>query len=185
MVAARLPVLFFTPTFGSRIAGLYMLTQQSISLPMQIVAGGIGDVFRQHASRDFTLNGNCRAIYIRTLKTLITISVLPFLIIAIIAPDLFSIVFGEEWRSAGGYARILSPMYFFQFISSPLSSMFMIAEKQRADIAWQICLLASTLASLATGWVVQSVHVSIAMFSATYSIMYLVNVYMTYRFSGG
>ena len=43
---------------------------------------------------------------------------------------LFVLFFGEEWREAGVYARILMPMFMLQFIVSPLSSMFLVAEQQ-------------------------------------------------------
>lgn len=185
MASFQSPVMLLGTIFGSSVAGYFMLTQRVIGAPMSIVAGAIGDVFRQQASRDYASMGNCREVYRRTFLRLVVIAVVPFTVFFVIAPDFFAWVFGVEWRVSGEYARILTPMLFFQFITSPLSSLFFIANKQRHDLIWQVSLFLLVYCSLFLGGHVGGVKGALFSFSAVYSLMYAVNGLMTYRFSQG
>src|SRR5690606_33346643 len=139
--SSQMPIMLLTAFFSSSIAGFYMLTQRVMGAPTTLIAGAIGDVFRQEASQAYIHTGNCRAIYISTVKKLLILSVVPSILFFFIAPDLFALVFGENWREAGVFAQILTPVFFLRFVTSPLSAMFMIAEKQKLDLLWQIGLL--------------------------------------------
>jgi O-antigen/teichoic acid export membrane protein len=181
--SGQTPVLLFSSLFDSATAGFYMLIQRVMGAPMALVAGAIGDVFRQEASQAYIYTGNCHDIYIKTLRRLLILAVPPFTVFFFVAPALFGWFFGEQWRLAGEYARILTPMFFLQFITSPLSSMFMIAEKQRMDLAWQILLFVSTGGSFVVGYLFSNVKMSFVLFSVAYCFMYSINGLMSYRFA--
>lgn len=179
------PNLLLNVLFNSLTAGYYMLTRRVISVPISIVARAIGDVFRQEASHDFAHKGQCVEVYKKTLKRLVLIAIIPFLVFFFIAPDLFAFVFGEPWRVAGKYAQILTPMVFMQFVTSPLSLMFMVAEKQRFDLIWQVLLFVMTSSSLVIGYIFDSVTYALIMFSFSYSFMYLIGGVMSAIFARG
>ncbi len=181
----QLPSIFFNILFTVTVAGFYMLIQRVISAPLSIIGGTIGDVFRQQASKAYAERGECISEYKNTFKKLLIISVLPFAVFIFIAPDLFAIVFGENWREAGFYAQILTPMFFLQFVTGPLSNMFMIAEKQKLDLFWQTCLLIATGLAFIVGYASKDVMTTIIFFSAAYTLMYSINGVMTWKFAKG
>lgn len=181
--SSQMPVLLLSAFFNTATAGFFTLTQRIIAAPMSLVAGALGDVFRQEASHAYIHQGNCEEIYKRTFKRLLLISIFPFLIFFFVAPDLFSMIFGEQWRVAGEYAKILTPMAFLQFITSPLSAMFLIAEKQRLDLMWQIFLFVLVLISLLVGKFLLSSNLALILFSSSYCIAYIFNGIMTFYFS--
>lgn len=184
--SSQAPVIMLGSLFNSSaMAGFYMLTQRVIGAPSGIIAAAIGDVFRQEASYAYVHNGNCKAIYIKALKRLSGIAFVPFVIFYFVAPDLFGFVFGEKWRVSGEYAQLLTPMFFLRFITSPLSSMFVIAQKQRMDLIWQSVLFGLVLASFCAGYFQESIRVALILFSISYCIMYLVNGIITFRLSCG
>jgi O-antigen/teichoic acid export membrane protein len=183
--SGQMPALLLNALFNSATAGFFMLTQRVMGAPMTLVASAIGDVFRQEASYAYVNKGSCREIYIRTFKKLLIISCLPSVIFFFIAPELFSKVFGEEWRVAGEYAQILSPVFFLRFIASPLSVMFMIAEKQKLDLIWQIILLIATSVAFFIGYFYSSEKIALIFYSIAYSIMFAVNFFMTFYFASG
>jgi len=78
--------------------------------------------------------------------------VVPFLILLFYSPELFILVFGEKWRQAGEFSQILSFLFFIQFVVSPLSSLILIAEKQKIDFYLQIYLVATVGISLLLGF---------------------------------
>jgi O-antigen/teichoic acid export membrane protein len=178
--SSQIPIMLLTAFFNSSAAGFYMLTQRVMGVPTTLIAGAIGDVFRQEASQAYRTTGNCRKIYTNTLKKLLLLSLLPGVIFFFVAPDLFEFVFGESWRVAGVYAQILTPVFFLRFVTSPLSAMFMIAEKQKLDLMWQIGLFFLTTMSLVLGYYSNSVYLAMSLFSASYSLMFLINVVLSF-----
>lgn len=185
ITSRQLPNIFFNIFFTTTVAGFYMLIQRVIGGPLAIVGGAIGDVFRQQASKAYSENGECISEYKNTFMKLLIISVLPFGMFVFIAPDLFAFVFGENWREAGFYAQILSPMFFLQFITNPLSTMFLIVEKQNLDLFWQFGLLVMTGTAFLVGYVFEDVAITIGLFSTVYTLMYSINGLMTWKFAKG
>lgn len=77
------------------------------------------------------------------------------------------------------------PMFFVQFITSPLSSMYMIAQKQRIDLLWQISLFSLILVSFGIGYIFSDLMLGLYLFSASYTFMYAVNGVISFRLSRG
>ncbi|WP_252090520.1 oligosaccharide flippase family protein [Pseudomonas sp. MWU13-3659] len=185
MASFQAPVIVLGALFTSSVSGFFMLTQRVVGAPMSIVASAIGDVFRQQAGRMYAEHGQCREIYVGTFKRLLSIAVPAFIVFFLVAPSLFALVFGEQWRVSGDYARVLTPMFFFQFITSPLSSMYMLAQRQRLDLLWQSGLFLLTGLSFVMAFVFDSVEVGLYCYSASYSFMYAVNGVLSYRLAKG
>jgi len=183
--SSQMPIILMGSFFGAGVAGFYMLTQRVLGAPTTIIAGAIGDVFRQEASKAYTHYGSCKEIYLKAFKRLLIISFLPFMLAFFIAPDFFSLVFGENWRISGVYAQVLMPMFFLRFITSPLSSMFIIAQAQKVDLAWQVGLFFLVVISFVIGQLFFDSYTSILLFSTSYCIMYLINGLISYRLACG
>lgn len=183
--SAQAPLLLINFFFTSTASGLFMLTQRVLMAPVGLIASAIGDVFRQEASLKYAIDKECKLIYLTTLKKLIVIGAVPFTVLFFFAEELFAIVFGEEWAEAGYYAKILTPMFFMQFIASPLSSMFIISEEQKIDLWWQIGLFILVIMSFAIWGANGELESAIVFFSLTYVLMYIVNLFLSYKFACG
>ncbi len=186
VLTQQIPAILLTRFFGSAIVGFYSLTQRILSIPIGLIANSVLDVFRQRASDDFRKLGNCRAIFIKTFLSLALLSLLPFSLFFISAPAVFAFILGEPWRTAGEFAQILTPLFFFRFVASPLSYVLYIAEKQKYDLIWQICLfLFSTLSIVIGSLYYDDAYHAILLFSVSYSLMYVVYFFMSFKFSKG
>jgi O-antigen/teichoic acid export membrane protein len=181
----QMPVLVLGSFFGPGIVGFYNFTQRVLSGPEALVAVAVGDVYRQRAAFDFAHQGNCRALWLKTFKVLLLLSVPPFLLLALISPAAFAFCFGEEWRTAGEYARLLVPFFMLSFTASILSRTLHVAEKQRQDLLWQVGLVIVVLAGVVVGGLRGSPTLSVLLFSLGYSMMYGIYLLMSFRYSGG
>ena len=182
----QVPVLLLTVFVGVSGVGLFNLSQRILGLPTGLVATSVTDVFRQRASSDYAKYGNCRDIYVKTFKSLFSISILPFALLFIIAPALFGFVFGEKWREAGEYTRVMIPMIFLGFTSSPLSYVYYIAGRQKEDLLLHVYMAVSTALSLWIGHLLFTKATYVIMcFSINYSIIYLIYLIRSYTFSKG
>jgi len=185
IASSQMPVILLSMLFTTATAGFYTLTQRVMGAPMSLIAGAIGDVFRQEASHSYVQQGNCKDIYWKTFKRLVMIAAPLSVLFFFVAPWVFGFVFGPAWRVSGEYAQILTPVLFFGFVVSPLSAMFMIAEKQRMDLAWQLCFFVAVGGSFFIGHLFSSAKVSLAVFSFAYSAMQVVSGLISYRLAAG
>jgi len=182
----ELPVLMFSFYFGGTSVGLYMLTLRSIDVPFTLLSSSILEVFKQEATDEYNVQGNCNKVFVNTLKKLIVISLLPFLVLFFSAPALFEWIYGSNWLEAGKYAQILSVMYFFKFISSPLSYVFYIVGKLNVDLILHLFILFVSAISIYLGfWLTKDISSSLLFYSIGYSLVYVVYILYSYKLSKG
>ena len=182
--AQQVPIIFLMTFFGAAIVGLFALTQRVLAYPLGLIASSILEVFRQRASADFNAHGNCRDVFMKTFKSLALVSIVPFGLLFLTAPWLFSLVFGEQWKVAGAYARILAPFFMLRFVASPLSYVLYVVEKQRIDMALQIVLLLVTSLAIILGAWFHNPKLSISLYAGSYSVIYIIYLWLSYYYSG-
>lgn len=180
--AAQLPVLMVADRFGADIAGLLAMTIRVLGAPIGLLGRSVLDVFKRHAASSFRERGECHSEYMRTFKVLGVASVGFVFVMAITSEPLFVVAFGERWRGSGVIAVWLLPLFALRFMASPLSYMTYIAGKQHVDLVWQFALLGMTVATLN---VPQRYDVALQAYSAGYSLLYIVYLALSYRFSLG
>ncbi len=179
-LVGQLPLFMIGLRHGALAAGLFALTQRVLSAPVALLAASVLEVFKRQSVHDFQAHGNCRDAYRYTFKTLAVLGIGPSLVLLLFSPQLFAWVFGENWRAAGELAQILAPLYFLNFIASPLSYVFFVTGRQKLDLVWQVALFAMTLTVfLLPGTLEQSV----AWYAIGYSMLYLVYLRMSYACS--
>lgn len=182
----HLPVFMLSTFVGAETVGVYNLAVRMLGLPITFISSAIGEVFRQKASVDYNKYGNCKSFFIKTLKSLLLISILPFTILVIFGPDLFAIVFGEKWKQAGIFARILSIMFLANLITSPLTFLYFIANKQREDFILHIWMLISTIGAFLLGnYVWGTTNAILLCYSINFTIIYMIYLFRSYTFSKG
>jgi len=147
-ISNQIPNLFMTRYLGQAVVGHYGYAQRTIRTPIGVISNAFSDVFKSRAAKEYNEQGNIRSIFGKTLITLSSISVLPFLILFITAPALFGWVFGPAYEEAGVYARIFSVPIFLSFIVSPLSSGFYIINRTSIFLAIKIAGLVLVIASV-------------------------------------
>ena len=80
----------------------------------------------------------------RTSRSLALAALGPFTLVALAAPLLFGPVFGDNWRDAGLYVAILTPMSYLQFVANPTGATLDILERQDLHLFREVarlCLL--------------------------------------------
>lgn len=180
--AAQLPLLIVGSRFGAEAAGCLALTLRVLAAPVGLLGSAVLDVFKRDSAAVFRERGECRAIFDRTFRVLATGSGLVALALAVTAEPLFAAAFGERWRLAGTMALWLLPLFALRFVASPLSYLFYVAGKQHVDLVWQALLLAMTLATLLAP---ADARGALIAYSAGYSAMYGVYLFLSFRYSRG
>ena len=124
--------------------GFFSLVQRLLGMPSSLIGQSIGQVYFQQATKEKQKTGRAVKTFNNALKKLLIIGVPSFGFLFFFTEDLFAIIFGENWRMAGKYAKILLPLFFIRFVSSSLSSTNVIFEKQKIGLYINLILLISS-----------------------------------------
>ncbi len=167
-----LPALLLAYFFNPVIVGFYALGQRVLALPMGVIGSAVAQAFFPRAT-EARRAGELDRVTRDMFKGLLDFGAVPIILIAIVAPELFSLVFGIEWYTAGEYVRWLSIWCLFQFISSPISTVYFVLERQRALLFFNITLLSMGLLALVTGGMQRNALLTIKLLGLSGVIMYI------------
>ncbi len=169
--------------FSSATAGLYFLVFRVLMIPVGFIGTAITEVFKNRAIEDLNRYNSCRNVYKKIFLFLFLIGLFPLSVITIWGQEIFSVVFGNEWREAGLYAQILTPLVLLRLISSPLSYLFIIKEKLELDLLLQSIFFILVLLSLFIGCLYKNITMLVVLLSISGSIFYIIQIIFSYRLS--
>lgn len=128
----HLPILFLTMLYGTSITGYYGLAYTIISLPLILVGNSVSDVFFSEAAKMGSENSkDIKVLSLKLCKKLIQICFIPFILLFLAGPNLFEIIFGDNWYEAGQFASALTLLGFTVVVFDPVSKVYDILNKQR------------------------------------------------------
>jgi O-antigen/teichoic acid export membrane protein len=123
-------IALLTFYFGPAVAGMYGFCLRILQAPLNLIGAALGQVFFKEASERFSNGMEIRSLLLKTMKSLLLLSTVPFAVLLFFSAEIFATLFGEEWRTAGQMAATLSPWLLMQFILAPVSQLPSIVGKQ-------------------------------------------------------
>ena len=163
----QLPALLLAFYFSPKVVGFYALGKTVLSMPMNMVGRAVAQVFFQKASEAHNRTGNLSKVVEEVFKRLVALGIFPILLLTLIGKDIFIIAFGARWAEAGVYMQILGLWIFFQFISSPISTLFAVLEKQSYGLFFNGVLFGTLAASLVIGGMTGDVRFTLCLLAGT------------------
>lgn len=183
-LTSQMPVFMLSIYLGPAVVGVYNLCVRMLGLPVQLIGGAIGEVFKQKASLDYNETGSFNIIFKKTLKSLVIISVIPLMVVIFFGPDLFGFIFGEQWRQAGVFSQILIFMFMLQLVTSPLTYAYIISNKLKEDFLLHVYILVSMALIFFFGFKITDNYLLIlAAYSLNYILVYLFYLKRSIQFS--
>ena len=137
----NLTQIFVTKLYGLDILGFHSLSERILAVPGSLLGNAVSQVFYQQASDEYRTTGRMVETFRYTTIRLLVISATFYVPAYVIVEDLFAFIFGESWRVAGEYAKILIPLYFVRMVVSPLTLVNQIGNNSRNAMFWQFGLL--------------------------------------------
>ncbi|MCF8218595.1 MAG: oligosaccharide flippase family protein [Bacteroidales bacterium] len=147
----QLPVFLLTSFFSSVIVGFYSLADRILMIPMRLLGRSVSQVFYQRANEYKNDKVKLSQITYEVYKKLLLTGIIPLSLVIVFGDHLFGLIFGEQWYTAGQYAQVLGIWVLFNFISSPMSRLFVVLEKQEKSLVVQIVLFFFRLAPFLLG----------------------------------
>lgn len=143
-------VLMISALMGPFVAGQIFLAQRVIKAPMSLLARALQDVNLQEMAE--VSSRSLRRIYRRRVGKLLLLGLLPFGVLALVSPMAFEIAFGQVWREAGVFTRILVPGLYFQFVFTPFCPLFTVLRRQDVYMFWSYLRLGLIVVLIYLGW---------------------------------
>jgi lipopolysaccharide exporter len=183
--SVQAPIIVLASLFSSTVTGYFSLAQRILQIPMTLLGAAIGQVYFEKATKLKANKSEIKRITLDTHKKLLIIGLLPTLIILLFGSELFAFIFGEPWRVAGEYAKLLSVWIFFVFVCSPLSHLMTIYEKHVESIIFNILLFTSRIGVLFIGWwLMQDAYQTIAIFGIVGALLWLGFIFYLMKLAG-
>ena len=182
----QLPIFALGALGANALTGAYSRSLQLVATPITLLGTSIGQVFREKASEDYRVHGTCQPLFRRTALVLFAVGLPSTILFSFLAPDIFALYLGPDWREAGEVARLLAPMLLLRLVASPLSTVFFFTESQIDDVvvmggAFFVC---GSLV-LSSAFLFNDPAAVIIGFSAAYALIYLFQIGWSYRLAGG
>ncbi len=149
VAALYLPAPLFAALYGGEVAGWLGLGQRIVILPAMLLSAAFAQVFLSRAARlAHDDPGAGLRLFKETLRKLGLVAAVAGIAGFLLAPTAFAIVFGEEWREAGEFARYLSADAAIALVVSPLSQVALIGSRQGSQLVGDSGRLAVVLAAV-------------------------------------
>lgn len=180
--SSSMPIFILSSFFGPAFAGFYTLTNKVLHLPTSLVGNSIGDVFFPRIAEANHKGENLFTLLLKPTLFLSLLGIIPFGLIFMFGPSLFPLIFGQDWVTAGHYARWMSVFTFTLFVSRPSIRILPIIRAQRAMLVFTIIKIIFTSIALISGSLIGNDITAIFFFSITDSILYIsFIIYILYR----
>jgi len=178
-----LPPLILAKFYGAMVLGWFALEMRVLEAPSALVGQSISQAYMSEAARLAISDPKAmHALFLKIMKRLLKLGAIPFAIAIVISHSLFALVFGESWREAGNYARLLAIMHYVSFAVWPLMPTLNILEKQSWQLMWDIGRLVFTIVCLLVVYYCgMSARWTIIAYGAAMTIGYVTHLFLSHR----
>jgi len=123
--------------FNLSTLGQFSLAWRVVQTPMSLIGSSISEIFFQKISISKNREEIKRVVKLYIYRaTLLTTPI--FVTIYFISEPLFKFIFGTKWGIAGEIASIMTPWFFLNFLTSPISTIFIKIDKQEILLLFSI-----------------------------------------------
>lgn len=120
--------LMISAFFSSAALGQFGQAWRLLQAPLTLINSSLATVFFQRLS--VTPRGQVLPLVVKMMSRSALIGILPFGLVWLLSPPLFPVIFGEPWAQAGVIAAGLVPWLYLNFVTSPISLLFVVARRQ-------------------------------------------------------
>jgi O-antigen/teichoic acid export membrane protein len=154
LLALTLPVPLIAHYYGPAAAGVFFIAQRLTTLPVSFIGASVADVFHITIAEAFRNRpAEVKPLLIETMARLAKLGLVILGPLAIVAPFACGRLFGGQYAQAGPLVAVLFPWCFAQLISSPLSRLLVVADRNALLLLFDVVALGAVLLGFYIGHV--------------------------------
>lgn len=125
-------VFLISRFFSTKEIGYYTYSFKVIRAPLGFIGSSVSQVYYEKAASTINNNENIWPVTKRTIIHLSILAIPVIIVILCFGPNLFSFVFGNNWRESGIFSQITLFWVVVNFVASPVSTIPQIFERQKS-----------------------------------------------------
>jgi O-antigen/teichoic acid export membrane protein len=183
---AQLPELLINRFFGANLLGQYSLANRVINMPLSFLSVSLQDIFREQASKELRATGNCRKSFHTFFLISFAASIAIMVPIALFIPIVFPWLFGHQWDQSGSLVQAIVFLMAIRFVSSPLSYVWILRDRQKEDLLWQIGLVVISVGALfGVPYLIDNASLiqTLGLYSVAAGLWYAFCIFLSFRFA--
>ena len=126
--ALSLPALLLATLYGPAVAGWFTLAQRLLEAPVLLLSTSASAAYLGEL-RELDAAG-IRRLFLRTAGRFLALGLLGMGPLLLVAPPLFALAFGEEWRTSGVMVQCLIPAQLARFVVTPITQTLNVYRRQ-------------------------------------------------------
>lgn len=131
------PGLFLVGFYGPTVTGWVALVDRVLNVPSVLIGQSLQQVYVSEGAPLIHSNPiGLKHLFIKMIRKVYFIPILSCTFLTIFGPAVFAFVFGEKWREAGEYARILAFVDVVGLLVAPIEMTLTMLELQNWRFAW-------------------------------------------------
>lgn len=133
-----LPIFFLTKFFSKEYAGFFILVLQVVNYPLLFISGAITTIQLRKVSELLNKKSEIKMYLAKLFFFLVGIIFFPSLIFKFYGENLFTFIFGENWKISGTFVQILIPSLVAKFVIAPFASVLINTGHFKLNTIWNI-----------------------------------------------
>ncbi len=124
-------VSFIWTQFGKADFGSYEFSFRMMKLPIVFIGAALSQVFFRKAKDLVNSPIELKRMMLKTVFYTFILGIIPFTLLYFFGEEIFTFIFGKDWKVAGEIAEIISIWLFMNFIFTPISFVPILLNKQK------------------------------------------------------
>ena len=126
-LGTHLPIFYLAAHFDAKTAGWFFLAQKILTVPEGLIGFSASQVYLSQAAQ-YARNseGNFRQFFWDIVLKMFIMGFIIIGLVALTAPLVIKLVFGEQWIQAAEFIQILSILYLMKIIINPICANFYV-----------------------------------------------------------
>jgi O-antigen/teichoic acid export membrane protein len=183
-VTQSLPPLLLSIFFGAASVGFYAIGKTVLSIPTSLIGKSVGDVFYPRVTEAGNNGENLTKLLKKATLALGLVGIIPYGLVVIFGPLIFSFVFGTEWVHAGEYARWIALWSFTSFVLNPTLRALPVLSAQALHLRFTLISLGVRMVALFIGYYIFSSDiVAVALFCVSSAVLNSLLMLVTFKIS--
>ncbi len=181
----HIPTVFIAKYWGQEITGLFSKAFGILYMIVLFLGDAVNRVFHKEIADMVNSKRDISEFLKKVVATLSQLSLLPFILLMLIGPEIFSFVLGEVWVEAGKFAGAISLWMYSILISTAVIPLYGVLNRQGQMTTFSITNAVLKVGMLVfLGGIGMSGLTAVSIFSVISTIMMIIQFSIIIRIAG-
>ncbi|WP_270547146.1 lipopolysaccharide biosynthesis protein [Butyricimonas paravirosa] len=174
VLSANIPLLLLAYFFPKEFVGYFSMAMTILYVPMSFIGAALGQVFYKKACT-WTDSNQVSVLALKIFQFTFYIGIIPVLFLILLGNTIFVFLLGVQWEMVGTFAMYMSTWIWLVLCFSPLSTIFLVKDKQQVGMFLNLIMLFSRIIVICIGgYLLKSISITILLYGTVGVILWFI-----------